>query len=47
LFDSLATGGGTGLRLMLNKHSQTNLAFDVGRGNDGKARIYFGVQETF
>lgn len=47
LFDSFATGGGAGLRLMLNKHSQTNLAFDVGRGNDGKARIYFGVQETF
>ena len=47
LFDSFATAGGAGLRLMLNKHSQTNLAFDVGRGNDGKARIYFGVQETF
>jgi outer membrane protein assembly factor BamA len=47
LFDSFATGGGAGLRLMLNKHSKTNLAFDVGRGNDGKARIYFGVQEAF
>jgi Omp85 superfamily domain len=47
LFDAFATGGGAGLRLMLNKHSQTNLAFDVGRGNDGKARIYFGVQEAF
>ena len=24
-----------------------NLAFDIGVGNDGKARIYFGVQEAF
>jgi hypothetical protein len=47
LFDSFAAGAGVGLRLMLNKRSQTNLAFDVGRGNDGKARIYFGVQEAF
>lgn len=47
LFDSFASAGGFGLRLMMNKQSQTNLAFDVGIGNDGKARIYFGVQEAF
>jgi hypothetical protein len=47
LFDSFATGFGVGMRLMMNKRSQTNLAFDVGRGNDGKARIYFAVQEAF
>jgi outer membrane protein assembly factor BamA len=47
LFDSLATGAGAGLRLMMNKRSQTNLAFDVGRGGDGKLRIYFGIQEAF
>ena len=47
LFDSFATGFGVGLRLMMNKQSKTNLAFDVGRGNDGKARIYFAVQEAF
>jgi hypothetical protein len=32
---------------MMNKQSKTNLAFDVGRGNDGKGRIYFAVQEAF
>ena len=47
LFDSFATGAGVGLRLMMNKRSKTNLAFDVGRGNDGKLRIYFAVQEAF
>jgi outer membrane protein assembly factor BamA len=47
LFDSFATGAGVGLRLMMNKRSKTNLAFDVGWGNDGKARIYFAVQEAF
>ena len=33
LFDNFATGGGAGLRLLLNKRSRTNLlAFDVGFG---------------
>jgi outer membrane protein assembly factor BamA len=47
LCDSFATGGGVGLRLMMNKRSRTNLAFDVGVGNDGEPRIYFAVQEAF
>jgi outer membrane protein assembly factor BamA len=47
LFHSFATGAGIGLRLMMNKRSRTNLAFDVGRGNDGDLRIYFGIQEAF
>jgi hypothetical protein len=47
LFDSFATGYGIGLRLMMNKRSKTNLAFDVGRGNEGETRIYFAVQEAF
>jgi hypothetical protein len=47
LFDSFATGAGVGLRLMMNKQSRTNLAFDVGRGTDGKVRVYFAVQEAF
>jgi outer membrane protein assembly factor BamA len=47
LFDSFATGAGVGLRLMMNKRSKTNLAFDVGRGNEGETRIYFAVQEAF
>jgi len=32
---------------MMNKRSKTNLAFDVGVGNDGEPRIYFAVQEAF
>jgi outer membrane protein assembly factor BamA len=47
LFDSFATGAGFGLRLMMNKRSKTNLAFDIGRGNEGETRIYFAVQEAF
>jgi outer membrane protein assembly factor BamA len=47
LFDSFATGAGVGVRLMMNKRSRTNLAFDVGRGNDAKIRVYFAVQEAF
>jgi outer membrane protein assembly factor BamA len=47
LFDSFATGAGIGLRLMMNKRSKTNLAFDIGRGNEGETRIYFAVQEAF
>lgn len=47
LFDSFATGVGVGMRLMMNKRSKTNLAFDIGRGNDGELRIYFAVQEAF
>jgi outer membrane protein assembly factor BamA len=46
LFDSFATGGGVGLRLMMNKRSKTNLAFDVGWGRDG-SNVYFAVQEAF
>jgi hypothetical protein len=47
LFDSFATGVGVGVRLMMNKRSKTNLAFDIGRGNDAKLRIYFAIQEAF
>jgi len=46
LFDSVATGAGFGLRVMLNRRSKTNLAIDVGRGKEG-ANVYFGVQEAF
>jgi hypothetical protein len=47
LFDSLATGAGLGLRVMMNKHSKTNLAFDVGWGREGSSGVYFAVQEAF
>jgi len=46
LFDSFATGGGVGLRVMMNKRSKTNLAFDVGWSPEG-ANVYFAVQEAF
>jgi hypothetical protein len=47
LFDSFATGAGFGLRVMLNKRSQTNLCFDVGWGKEGSRAVYFAVQEAF
>ena len=47
LFDSFATGAGVGLRLMLNKRSQTNLCLDIGWGKDGSRAVYFAVQEAF
>jgi hypothetical protein len=47
LFDSLATGGGAGLRLLINKRSKTNLCLDFGLGRQGSSGVYFGVQEAF
>ena len=39
LFDSFATGGGVGVRLMLNKKSQTNLCLDIGWGKEGQGGV--------
>ena len=47
LFDSVAVGGGAGLRLLINKRSKTNLCFDVGIGKDGSRGIYLAIQEAF
>lgn len=47
LFDRLAPGGGAGLRLLINKRSRTNLAFDVGFGERGSKGVYLAVQEAF
>jgi hypothetical protein len=47
LFDNFAPGGGAGLRVLLNKRSRTNLAFDVGLGNNGNRGVYLVVQEAF
>ena len=47
LFDHFASGAGAGLRLLLNKRSKTNLAFDVGFGEKGNRGIYLTVQEAF
>jgi outer membrane protein assembly factor BamA len=46
LFDHAAPGGGAGLRLLLNKRSKTNLAFDVGFGERGNRGICLAVQEA-
>ena len=47
LFDSLAIGGGAGLRLLLNKRSRTNLCADLGFGKNGSVGFYLAVQEAF
>jgi hypothetical protein len=47
LFDSFATGGGAGLRLLINKRSKTNLCFDVAFGKDGSKGVYLAIQEAF
>jgi hypothetical protein len=47
LFDSFATGGGFGFRLMLNKRSKTNLCFDIGFGKQSSRGVYLAVQEAF
>jgi hypothetical protein len=40
-------GGGFGLRLKLNKHSDTNIAIDVGFGAEGSKGVFFGTGEAF
>ena len=47
LFDSFASAGGVGLRVLINKHSKTNLAVDFARGEHGEHGVYLAVQEAF
>ena len=47
LFDSFATAGGAGLRLLINKRSKTNLCLDFGFGKQGSRGVYVSVQEAF
>lgn len=47
LFDSFATGGGAGLRLLINKRSKTNLCLDFGLGKQGSRGVYLAIQEAF
>lgn len=47
IFDHFAPGGGAGLRLLLNKRSKTNLAFDIGFGERGNRGVYLAIQEAF
>jgi Omp85 superfamily domain len=47
LFHSYAPGAGLGLRVLLNKHSKTNMCFDYGWGKDGSRGLYLSLQEAF
>ena len=47
LFDSFATAGGAGVRLLINKRSKTNLCLDFGFGKQGSKGVYLAIQEAF
>ncbi len=47
LFESFASGGGLGFRLLFNKRSRTNLCLDLAWGRDGAKGLYLGLQEVF
>lgn len=40
-------GGGVGIRIKLNKHSDTNIGIDVGFGAEGSGGVFFGTGEAF
>ena len=45
--DAFAVGYGVGLRVKMNKKTNTNITIDYGRGKNGSSGIYFNLQETF
>jgi hypothetical protein len=47
LFHIWAPAAGTGLRVLLNKRSRTNLAADYAWGKAGAHGFYLGLQEAF
>jgi outer membrane protein assembly factor BamA len=47
LFDSVAPSIGGGIRLLLNKHSRTNLCVDVAWGKNGATGVYLAIQDAF
>jgi outer membrane protein assembly factor BamA len=47
LFDDFAPAAGFGLRVLLNKHSRTNLTADYAWGKEGSRGLYLGIQEAF
>ena len=47
LFADFAPAAGFGLRVLLNKHSRTNLTADYGWGKAGSRGLYLGIQEAF
>ncbi len=47
LYNEFAAGYGLGLRVKMDKRTNTNLAIDYGMGRNGSNGIYFNLQETF
>jgi hypothetical protein len=47
LFESVAPGGGLGLRLLVHKLSRSNFCLDVGWGRDGSVGVYLGFRDAF
>jgi hypothetical protein len=47
LFRDFAPGTGVGLRVLLDKHSRTNLCADYGFGRQGSRGFYLSLQEAF
>lgn len=46
-YQTLLPGYGLGLRVKLNKHSDTNLCIDYGRGRNGSSGIFINLGEVF
>lgn len=47
LFRDFAPGAGVGARVLLDKHSRTNLCADYGIGRQGSRGFYLSIQEAF
>jgi len=47
IFDAFAVGYGAGLRVKMNKKTNTNISIDYGRGRNSSGGIYFNLQEAF
>jgi len=46
-FNGIIPGGGGGLRVKINRHSETNVALDYGFGIEGSRGFFFNVGEVF
>jgi len=47
LFEYIAPGAGAGLRVMINKKSNSNLTVDMGFGLNGSRGIFLNINEAF
>jgi outer membrane protein assembly factor BamA len=45
--NGILPGGGIGLRIKINRHSNTNIALDYGLGTEGSRGFFFNVGEVF